>query len=677
MTISSDRSLSRVLGRSAFRAATPLAMYLATLCRGVMPSRRLSHVACAFGIGMAAAPAHALFGLSARSFAGAIVPGLIMFLLGGGLAYWLMRRRLQRIERVRDSLAARLESRRKTPTAAPALASASSASLAEYALRALDTPHVVFDQNGLPVFSKFDGASDVLRASGSMTDDLAEPYHPDVEAGLKALRNAQDKADGEPGDVIEVTYRVAVDGAASSRQARLVPLFDGDDLHGFLLTERASPATAPAWAESTVPDASDRTAPAPVSADVRGLHNILSTLPFMIYWKANDGRFLGCNEAFASSVGVRRANDEAGTTASAGGIGKRWAVRQLRPDLEVIESGEARLRVTENYVSESGQEFKLLVSKIPLVAKSGKVLGMVGVVDHQAPPAESPRDSVASNYQLESVGHLAAGIAHEIHTPLEFVGEQARLLRSRFTDIADLLERGNALATQASKADDGELTATRYLNAAAKANLKDVISDLPATLEKTVAHVDHVRGIVASMKAFTHPGDDEMSMADINEALENTVVVCTNEWKYVADVSLELDEDLPLVPCYLAELNQVFLNLLVNAAHAVAESNYAGGGLGRIDIATRQTAGFVEIVIADDGSGMPERVRERVFEPFFTTKEVGKGTGQGLSIAHGIVVHRHGGQIEVESEPGEGSVFRVRLPISQVQQGGNPEEAVA
>ena len=176
------------------------------------------------------------------------------------------------------------------------------------------------------------------------------------------------------------------------------------------------------------------------------------------------------------------------------------------------------------------------------------------------------------------------------------------------------------------------------------------------------------------MKAFSHPGDDQMSPADVNGALENTLVVATSEWKYVATTHLDLDPDLPTVPCYLGELNQVFLNIVVNAAHAIADAQAGRAEMGKITITTRCVDKMAEVRIADTGTGMPDHIRSRIFDPFFTTKEVGKGTGQGLSIAYKIVVNRHNGAIDVESVPGAGTTFVIRLPLSQrIRQDDDPE----
>jgi signal transduction histidine kinase len=167
------------------------------------------------------------------------------------------------------------------------------------------------------------------------------------------------------------------------------------------------------------------------------------------------------------------------------------------------------------------------------------------------------------------------------------------------------------------------------------------------------------------MKEFSHPGSEEKSQLDLNRAIETTITVARNEWKYVSEVETRLDPELPLVPCHAGEFNQVILNLLINAAHAIRQVVGDGsGGKGKIVITTRQDQNWVEIAIQDSGTGIPEEIQSRIFEPFFTTKPVGQGTGQGLALAHTIIVRKHGGRIWFETVLGKGTTFFIRMPIS-------------
>ena len=170
--------------------------------------------------------------------------------------------------------------------------------------------------------------------------------------------------------------------------------------------------------------------------------------------------------------------------------------------------------------------------------------------------------------------------------------------------------------------------------------------------------------IVRSMKEFSHPGGEEKQAVDFNRAVESTLTVSRNEWKYVAETITELDPDLPLVHCLPADCNQVILNLIVNAAHAIADKmEKEGGEKGTIAVGTRRDGEWIELRVTDTGTGIPEPIRPKIFDPFFTTKAVGRGTGQGLAIAHSIVTEKHGGMITFETETGRGTTFIVRLPI--------------
>jgi signal transduction histidine kinase len=167
------------------------------------------------------------------------------------------------------------------------------------------------------------------------------------------------------------------------------------------------------------------------------------------------------------------------------------------------------------------------------------------------------------------------------------------------------------------------------------------------------------------MKDFSHPGGEEKVSADLNKAIESTITVARNEWKYVADMVVDFDPNLPDVPCFIGDINQVILNIMVNAAHAIGDLVAAGNlAKGTITVQTRRVDDAVEIRIKDTGGGIPEAIRSKIFDPFFTTKEVGRGTGQGLAIAHSVVVEKHGGTLTFETEIGRGSTFIIRLPTA-------------
>ena len=273
--------------------------------------------------------------------------------------------------------------------------------------------------------------------------------------------------------------------------------------------------------------------------------------------------------------------------------------------------------------------------------------------------------------KLESIGKLAAGIAHEINTPAQYVGDNMEFLEQSFGELVDLLKKYRALQAAAEAGDISPELVSEVSEAAGAADIEFLEEEIPRALLQSREGIGRVTEIVGAMKDFSHPGSAEKQPIDLNRAIESTVTVARNEWKYVAELETDFDADLPPVPCLAGELNQVVLNIVVNAAQALAEAQPEGSGeKGRIRIRTGlEGDDWAGIEISDNGPGMPEEIRRKIFDPFFTTKEVGKGTGQGLAIARSVVVDKHNGAIEVESEPGQGAIFRIRLPLRPQQQG--------
>jgi PAS domain S-box-containing protein len=264
--------------------------------------------------------------------------------------------------------------------------------------------------------------------------------------------------------------------------------------------------------------------------------------------------------------------------------------------------------------------------------------------------------------KLESVGRLAAGIAHEINTPIQYVGDSVHFLRSAFDDLDKLFECSNE--AMALLPDTAERTAYQLevAEAARKYDLDYLRVEVPKAFTRTFDGVERVTNIVKAMKEFAHPDAREQSPVDLLHALQTTLLVASNEYKYVARVQTVF-EDLPFVVCNVGELNQVFLNLIVNAAHAIKDSG-KDVETGQITIRAALEGEQAVICVSDNGCGVPEENLSKLYDPFFTTKEVGRGTGQGLAISHSIVVDKHGGEISVASEVGVGTQFTVRLPIA-------------
>jgi signal transduction histidine kinase len=266
--------------------------------------------------------------------------------------------------------------------------------------------------------------------------------------------------------------------------------------------------------------------------------------------------------------------------------------------------------------------------------------------------------------KMEAIGQLAAGIAHEINTPTQFVGDNTRFLQDAFSD---LIAACNLYKEPIHAAKSGTLNAERIQEIEAQLEELDIAyleEEVPLAIEQTLKGVDRITRIVQAMKIFAHPGGAEKEPVDINKEIEKTITITRNEWKYVADLKTDFDAALPMVPCHRAEFNQVILNLIVNAAHAIADSNAGNSSAkGTITISSHFAANQAEIRISDTGAGIPEHIRHRIFDLFFTTKEPGRGTGQGLAIAHSVIVDKHDGTIDIETKENQGTTFVIRLPI--------------
>jgi PAS domain S-box-containing protein len=263
--------------------------------------------------------------------------------------------------------------------------------------------------------------------------------------------------------------------------------------------------------------------------------------------------------------------------------------------------------------------------------------------------------------RLKSVGALAAGIAHEINTPMQFVSDSVYFLKMAVGELDVLWPELTQLVKESTGVGDSKATIKRIEQALAHIDVDQLVVDANESAERALEGIRRVTKIIRAMREFAHPDNGEHTKVDINNALETTLTVCKNVYKEIADVETDFGA-LPPVMCQYGEVNQVFLNIIVNAAHAIESANPDGGkGLIRISTATEDE--YVVIRIQDNGTGIPESVKARIFDPFFTTKEVGKGTGQGLAIVQSVIVARHHGRITVDSEVGKGTTFILRLPI--------------
>jgi PAS domain S-box-containing protein len=274
-------------------------------------------------------------------------------------------------------------------------------------------------------------------------------------------------------------------------------------------------------------------------------------------------------------------------------------------------------------------------------------------------------EQLRSAQKMEAIGQLAAGIAHEINTPIQYVGDNLVFLKESWERVGGTLDLAQQLRNSVANTACAAAASAQFDASVKSADLPYLRQEVPTAIDQSLDGIERVAKIVRAMKEFSHPGLEQKQAVDLNKAIEATVTIARNEWKYVADVDLKLDPDLPLVVCLAGEINQVLLNLLVNAAHAIAEARQQRAtDKGTIVISSLHDGPWVELRIQDSGTGIPEHIRDKVFDPFFTTKEVGKGTGQGLTLAQQIVVKKHSGRIWFETEVGKGTTFFLRLPLS-------------
>jgi len=396
----------------------------------------------------------------------------------------------------------------------------------------------------------------------------------------------------------------------------------------------------------------------------RKYRTLVTHLPQRIFYKDRESVFVSCNDLFANDLGIA-ADDISGKT-DFDFFPPELAEKYRADDRRVME--QARTVELEEGNAIGGRNRTVLTVKTPVSNEQGEVIGVLGVFTDITERKRAEEALCQTERQLrlaqklESIGQLAAGIAHEINTPIQYIGDNATFLDQAFRDLAPFLNSHKrieaALVNSPERALGEELGRISL-----EVDIDYLRDEVPKAIAQLSEGVGHVARIVRAMKEFSHQGPAEKTPVDLNRAIESTVLVSKNEWKYVADLTTNLDPNLPPVPCIGGEFNQVMLNLIVNAAHAIADVQKVTGKKGLIDISTHRNAEWAEIRVRDTGSGIPEAIQSKVFDPFFTTKGVGKGTGQGLAIAHGVIVQKHRGTLSFESQVGTGTTFLIQLPL--------------
>jgi len=350
-------------------------------------------------------------------------------------------------------------------------------------------------------------------------------------------------------------------------------------------------------------------------------------------------------------------------------------------DVNLVRSGSAFGQEKFSYQGSSGRQVHLAVSQTPLQQDGGEIdtRHLIVAEDVSAQfDAQSEREKLEYDLlqaqKLEAVGQLAGGIAHEINTPSQYIGDNLQFLSEAQEAVLAILARLLDLNRKCAHIDAVSTEVSEIDTMIEDRDLLYLLEEIPSATEQSLNGITEVSRIVLAMKDFSHPGTKEMSACDINKAISTTLIVSRGEWKSIAEVEENFSESLPLIKCFLGEINQVLLNLVINAAHAIDEKQSPDPG--KILVSTTLEDGHIVIRIADNGNGIPKEVSDKVFNPFFTTKEVGKGTGQGLSIAWDIVVTKHKGNLEFESEEGVGTTFIISLPIDNEDRGNENQSSI-
>ncbi|BFM05240.1 MHYT domain-containing protein [Halioxenophilus aromaticivorans] len=267
--------------------------------------------------------------------------------------------------------------------------------------------------------------------------------------------------------------------------------------------------------------------------------------------------------------------------------------------------------------------------------------------------------------KLEAIGQLSAGVAHEINSPVQFISDNTYFLKDAFEEMSDAIRAISRLANT-GESQAAQESIEQILSVISELDFDYLDEEIPKALSQSLEGVERVSTIVGAMKVFSHPGEVEKQLKDVNAIVESSVTLSRSEWKYCSEMELDLTEDLPTVECNHLEISQVIINIIVNAAHAIESSLEGTKDKGSIRISSSLQGSHVVVAITDNGGGMPEHVKRRVFDPFFTTKEVGKGTGQGLAISYSVIVEKHGGELVINSTLGQGSIFEIKLPVGSV-----------
>jgi PAS domain S-box-containing protein len=412
------------------------------------------------------------------------------------------------------------------------------------------------------------------------------------------------------------------------------------------------------------------------------LHALLETLPDSVYFKDLQSRFVRVSRALAAKSGLGDPARIIGLTDF-----DRYAIepaqKSFNDEQRIIRTGETVVDQEEQETWPDGRVTWVSTTKLPLRLIDGRIVGTFGISRDITTRKQVEQQTQELQVQLqlaqklESIGRLAAGIAHEINTPTQYITDNVHFLVGAFASIQKVLDAARRLVPAGTDEPPPPGVQSDFLATAREEELDYLLTETPKTLQQSLEGLRRIARIVSSLKEFAHPHGAQTSLAELERMIGTAVNVSRHEWKYVAHIVTEFDPTVPPVPCVADEFNQVILNLIINASHAIEaklKQTNESGARGTITIRTRRDDTHAIVEVEDTGVGIPEEIRDRIFDPFFTTKDVGKGTGQGLAIVQSVIVKHHQGSVDFTSTPGQGSTFRLRLPLQLPANGTNEPE---
>ena len=393
---------------------------------------------------------------------------------------------------------------------------------------------------------------------------------------------------------------------------------------------------------------------------------ILDTVPDMLMLKAPGSRLVWANAAFRSAYGMSKEHFEKVVDTSH--YRPEYTRQYAEADAAVFNDHQTIVIPNEPMTRADGEVLRVHTTKSPIFDEHGKAVLLVAVC-HDLAERNRLEARLRLADRMAAVGTLAAGIAHEINTPIQFVNDSVHFLQQASEDLLACLRHVEALRRQlgdsvSDTGSDGLSTAAAALvGDADEIDVGDLAEHIPKAFARCQDGLNRVSAIVRAMRVFAHPANDVMAPSDLNQAIQSTLTIARNEYRFVADLKTDFGV-LPPVVCLIGDINQVVLNLIVNSAHSIAQKNADTDRRGTIAITTSCDATHAFVTVADTGTGIAPDIASRVFEMFFTTKEVGQGTGQGLAMAWSVITEKHGGEIRFDNNAHGGATFTLSLPIA-------------